>query len=72
MLTVGEKFPQYRVQACVGTGKDDLTTIESDRFEGRWLLGTELHYPERPKDLTSMEQPPSWPAFDPKQARDVA
>ena len=47
MLTVGEKFPQYRVQACVGTGKDDLTTIESDRFEGRWVV-----YFFYPKDFT--------------------
>src|SRR6266404_3217991 len=26
-----------------------------DRFEGRWLRGTEFHYPERLKDLPTME-----------------
>jgi hypothetical protein len=40
-----------------------------DRFEGRWLLGTEFHYPERPVDLPPMKQPPNWPRFDPSQAR---
>ncbi len=27
-----------------------------DRFEGRWMLGSEFHYRERPKDLPSMKQ----------------
>jgi hypothetical protein len=26
-----------------------------DRFEGRWLLGSEFHYPDRPKDLPQMK-----------------
>ena len=30
-----------------------------DRFEGRWLRGSEFHYPERPKDLPT--QTARWP-----------
>jgi len=41
-----------------------------DRFEGRWLRGTEFHYPERPKDLPQMESLKNWPKFDPRKARD--
>ncbi|MEH2480169.1 hypothetical protein V1282_003526 [Nitrobacteraceae bacterium AZCC 2146] len=40
-----------------------------DRFEGRWLLGSEFHYPERPKDLPPMKPLKGWPKFDPKKAR---
>jgi hypothetical protein len=40
-----------------------------DRFEGRWLRGTEFHYPERPKDLPPMKPLKNWPAFDPRKAR---
>jgi hypothetical protein len=40
-----------------------------DRFEGRWLRGTEFHYPERPKDLPSMMPLKNWPKFDPRNAR---
>jgi hypothetical protein len=40
-----------------------------DRFEGRWLRGSEFHYPERPKDLPQMKPLENWPAFDPKKAR---
>jgi hypothetical protein len=32
-----------------------------DRFDGRWLRGTEFHYPERPADLPSMKLPENWP-----------
>jgi hypothetical protein len=39
-----------------------------DRFEGRWLRGSEFHYPERPKDLPPMMQPKNWPKFDPRKA----
>jgi hypothetical protein len=28
-----------------------LAVISQNRFEGRWLRGSEFHYPERPKDL---------------------
>jgi hypothetical protein len=40
-----------------------------DRFEGRWLRGTEFHYPERPKDLPTMEPLKNWPKFDPRNVR---
>jgi hypothetical protein len=40
-----------------------------DRFEGRWLRGSEFHYPERPKDLPTMEPLQNWPKFDPRNAR---
>lgn len=40
-----------------------------DRFEGRWLRGSEFHYPERPKDLPSMKPLKNWPKFDPRKAR---
>jgi hypothetical protein len=40
-----------------------------DRFEGRWLLGSEFHYPERPKDLPTMKPLKNWPKFDPRKAR---
>jgi hypothetical protein len=40
-----------------------------DRFEGRWLRGSEFHYPERPKDLPSMKPLKNWPKFDPRNAR---
>jgi hypothetical protein len=39
-----------------------------DRFEGRWLRGSEFHYPERPKDLPPMMQPKNWPKCDPRKA----
>jgi hypothetical protein len=40
-----------------------------DRFEGRWLRGSEFHYPERPKDLPKMKPLKNWPKFDPRNAR---
>jgi hypothetical protein len=40
-----------------------------DRFKGRWLRGSEYHYPERPKDLPLMKPLENWPKFDPRQTR---
>jgi hypothetical protein len=40
-----------------------------DKFEGRWLRGTEFHFPERPKDLPPMKSFKNWPKFDPRKAR---
>jgi hypothetical protein len=40
-----------------------------DRFEGRWLRGTEFHYPERPKEFPAMKPLKNWPRFDPRKAR---
>ncbi len=47
MLTIGDMFPQYRVQACVGTSKDDLIAVDNSKFEGRWVV-----YFFYPKDFT--------------------
>ena len=40
-----------------------------DRFKGRWLRGTEFHYPERPVDLLSLKPLENWPKFDPRDTR---
>jgi hypothetical protein len=34
-----------------------------DRFKGRWLRGTEFHYPERPANLPSLKPLENWPKF---------
>jgi len=47
MLTVGDKFPQFSAKACIGSSSDALTTIESDQYEGRWVV-----YFFYPKDFT--------------------
>jgi len=38
MLTVGDRFPEFTVPACVGTSKDDLTEISNDSYPGKWVL----------------------------------
>jgi hypothetical protein len=40
-----------------------------DRFGGRWLRGSEFHYPERPADLPTMKPLERWPKFDPRNTR---
>jgi hypothetical protein len=40
-----------------------------DRFQGRWLRGTEFHYPERPANLPSLKPLPNWPKFNPRDTR---
>jgi hypothetical protein len=40
-----------------------------DRFEGRWLRGSEFHYPERPKNLPSLKPLENWPNFNPRDMR---
>jgi hypothetical protein len=40
-----------------------------DRFNGRWLRGTEFHYPERPADLPSLKPLANWPKFNPRDTR---
>lgn len=47
MLTVGQSFPEFHCQACVGNTPDDLTQIHNDTYTGRWKLF--LFYP---KDFT--------------------
>ncbi len=47
MLTVGQKFPAFSARACVGTGKDDFTTVTDKTYEGKWAVF--MFYP---KDFT--------------------
>ena len=47
MLTVGSKWPQFRVKACVGIEPDCLTEITNQSYEGKWLV-----YLFYPKDFT--------------------
>ncbi len=47
MLTVGQRFPEFKCRACSGLTIDDLTTIQTGDYEGRWKLF--IFYP---KDFT--------------------
>lgn len=47
MLTVGDKFPEFAVKACVGTAKEDLADIDSGTYEGKWKV-----FVFYPKDFT--------------------
>jgi alkyl hydroperoxide reductase subunit AhpC len=38
MITVGDKFPQFKVQACNGLTNDDLTTYTNESFNGKWKV----------------------------------
>ena len=40
-----------------------------DRFQGRWLVGSEFHYPERPQGLLPLKEPAGWRQFKPSHAR---
>ncbi|HJU03857.1 MAG TPA: hypothetical protein VJ692_01805 [Nitrospiraceae bacterium] len=40
-----------------------------DRFEGRWLRGTEFHYPERPENLPELKPLENWPKSNPRDLR---
>lgn len=40
-----------------------------DAFNGRWLRGSEFHYPERPKDLPPLKLIKDWQKFDPRKAQ---
>ena len=48
MLTVGDKFPQFRLTANVGREKDnEFRTVTSDDFKGKWMV-----FYSYPKDFT--------------------
>ena len=47
MLTVGDTFPQFFCQACVGTGKDDMKVLTNADYSGKWVV-----YFFYPKDFT--------------------
>jgi hypothetical protein len=38
-------------------------------FKGRWLRGSEFHYPERPADLPELKPLTNWPKFNPRDTR---
>jgi hypothetical protein len=40
-----------------------------DRFQGRWLRGTEFHFPERPANLPSLKPLQNSPKFNPRDTR---
>ena len=48
MLTIGNKLPQFCVQACVGNTPEDLREITNETYAGKWLVL--LFYP---KDFTA-------------------
>ncbi len=39
------------------------------RFQGRWLRGSEFHYPEPPENLPPLKEPTFWQPFKPSDAR---
>ncbi|MGF1580771.1 MAG: peroxiredoxin [Gemmataceae bacterium] len=47
MLTVGDKFPEFKTQACFGNEKDDLKEINNEYHNGKWAV-----YIFYPKDFT--------------------
>jgi alkyl hydroperoxide reductase subunit AhpC len=47
MLTVGDRFPEFNVDACVGNGKDGFKKIHNKSYEGKWVC-----YFFYPKDFT--------------------
>lgn len=47
MLTVGQKFPEFRSKACNGLTNDDITEITHESYAGKWKFF--LFYP---KDFT--------------------
>lgn len=56
---------------CVYEFEWQLDAIQFwDAFQGRWLRGSEFHYPERPKNLPPLRPLKGWPKFDPRKPRD--
>ncbi len=47
MLTVGEKFPQFEADACVGADKNSMRKVKNSDYQGRWAI-----YFFYPKDFT--------------------
>lgn len=47
MLTVGDKFPEFSADACVGADQESLTKIDNKTYEGKWVV-----YFFYPKDFT--------------------
>jgi hypothetical protein len=49
--------------------KNFIENFEAERFERRWLRGAEFRYPERPKNLPSLEPLENSPKFNPRNVR---
>lgn len=49
MLTVGDKFPIFSVDACVGIDKDGFKRITNDTYRNKWVC-----YFFYPKDFTAV------------------
>jgi lipoyl-dependent peroxiredoxin subunit C len=49
MLNIGDYFPQFKVKACIGANKDNLTTIDNSTYDGKWVI-----YFFYPKDFTAV------------------
>jgi len=47
MLTVGQRFPEFKVPACNGLSKEQIIEITNDTYAGRWML-----FVFYPKDFT--------------------
>ncbi|MEE2642428.1 MAG: peroxiredoxin [Planctomycetota bacterium] len=47
MLTVGDKFPEFSADACIGSNADNLTKIDNQSYDGKWVV-----YFFYPKDFT--------------------
>jgi len=48
MLTVGDTFPQFKLQACVSRDKGkEFATVTNSNYEGKWLV-----FYSYPKDFT--------------------
>jgi peroxiredoxin (alkyl hydroperoxide reductase subunit C) len=49
MLTVGDRFPKFQADACVGLGKDGFAKISNEIYAGKWVC-----YFFYPKDFTAV------------------
>ena len=66
MLSIGQKFPQFSLNACVSTEKGkEFARLSSDQFEGKWII-----FYSYPKDFTFI-CPTEIVEFD-KRAKDFA
>ena len=65
----GEKIPDGSLWCVYEFAWQMDAILFWDRFNGRWLRGSEFHYPERPKELPKLKPLEDWPQFDPRKAR---
>lgn len=65
----GEKIQQDGVWCVYEFSWQMDAILFWDRFRGRWLRGSEFHYPEKPENLPQLKPLRDWPEFDPKMAR---